>query len=133
MKQKSYRKLKINEYFYNKKHSIESNNKIKKVKLNNSKSTITDPNLVNKTTTEIPNKNNDNNIIKNLSLKTKIIKILSVKGNNNNRNQKIRNKSKNYKKLTYNIAKSEMPQISKDDLSEIYLNEPTTNNRFNKK
>ena len=47
MKQKSYKQLKINEYFYNKKHNIESNSKIKKAKLNNSKSAINNINIIN--------------------------------------------------------------------------------------
>ena len=134
MKQKSYKQLKINEYFYNKKHNIESNSKIKKAKLNNSKSAINNINIINKPATDNVNKSNSNsNSIKNLSLKTKIIKILSVKGKGINRNQKIRNKNKNYKKLTYTKGKSEMSEISKDNQIEFYLGEQITNNGFKEK
>ena len=110
MKQKSYKQIKMNELFYNKKHNIELNNKSKIPKIKNPKYNQNNINLIYNTTTETPYIKT--NSIKNLTLKTKLIKLLSIK-NKTNRNEKINNKY--YKKLSFYKTKTANTEISIDN------------------
>ena len=121
MRKKSYRNLKINEIFYNKKHNIDLNKKLKIPRIINSNSSINNINLHNDKT-EISN-NNINNNIRNLPFKTKIIKILSEREKSSNRNEKNKNKNKFYKKLSYNRIKTENDQFFKDNSHNLSKNE----------
>ena len=118
MKQKSYKQLKINEIFYNKKHNIELNNKLKRPRLKNAKSAINYENIICKSTNEMPGKNN----IKNIPFKTKLIKIIS----SNERNKRYElNKIKSYKDKIYD--KTEISQEIKNKQNNILKGEAYTN------
>ena len=118
MKQKSYKQLKINEIFYNKKHNIELNNKLKRPRLKNAKSAINYENIICKSTNEMTSKNN----IKNIPFKTKLIKIIST----NERNKRYElNKIKSYKDKIYD--KTEISQEIKDNQNNILKGKASTN------
>ena len=122
----------MNELFYNKKHNIELNNKAKIQKANILKSNLNNINLIYNTTTEIPY--NNNNSIKNLSLKSKLGKLLTLK-DKSYRNEKNKNKNKYYKKLSFNKTKTLYnTEISIDNNkeNEITLENKNNNNKDNK-
>ena len=124
MKQKSYKQLKINEIFYNRKHNIELNNKLLIPRVKNIKSAR--PNNLNIicNTTEIPTNN-----IKNISFKRKLIKLLADK-EKSNRNEK--NKIKSFKMKSYNKLKTETTQEIKDTQNDL-IEELSTNNELSQK
>ena len=114
MKQKSIKQYKLNEK-YNKKINIELNNKIKISRLKSAKSSITNLNLVNKPSTEVSdNYNNNQNNIKNLSLKAKLSKLLLEREKNTKNGQ-----DKYYKKIPYNKTNNDLFFGSKDILNDM--------------
>ena len=124
MKQKSYKQLKINEIFYNRKHNIQLTNKLRIPKIKNRKTSLNDLNIIYNTTTEIPNKN-----IKNLSFKRKTIK-LSTNKEKSKRNDK--NQIKSLRMKSNDEFKTEITSEIKDNQNDL-IEELSTNNELSQK
>ena len=126
MKQKCNKKLKISESYYNKKHNIELNNKVKKPKLKNTKSAINNLNIICSSANETKTKNNMTNI----PFRTKLIKAIS--NNERNNNNEI-NKIQYYKKKIYDKPKSEFSEELEGSETKMYIENESTGGKDNPK
>ena len=126
MRKKSYKDLKMNEIFFNKKHNLELKKKLKIPRILNSNSNTNNIYLHNDKKEIF---NNTNNNIRNFSFKNNIIRIISER-ERSNRNDKNKNKKKFYEKLSYNRIKTENDNLSKDKSQNLTKNEKKENKYF---
>ena len=122
MKQKPIRQITNSQIFFNKKISIDLNNKIRLPNINNINSTINNTNIRFTELNEMPYCNSS---IKNLSFKTKLKKLLS---NRDFYNKSQKNKDKYYhKKILSEKTMNDIGQESKNNQNDILVEESTTN------
>ena len=117
MKQKSPKRIKINEKYYIKKNNIDVDTKLKRQKIKNLNNITSDIDIVNKLANETTNNNN-----KNLEFKKRIIKLLIEKNIHNFKNKEDYDNDTKGKYLSHN---------SKEKQNNIFLEKSSTNNEDN--